>query len=90
MALKNKEINPLDVLDSRQLKFIPDHFETVSVSKKTDIKILNLWILFNLNSRYAITQTWTLDNERKIVNSLMIGFEDPKEATIFILSCPYL
>lgn len=90
MALKNREINPLEVLNSRQLEFIPHHFEQVPLTKNIDIKILDHWILFNLNSRYAIKKAYVLDNDKKIVNSLIVGFEDPKEATIFILSCPYL
>lgn len=90
MALKNKEINPLEVLDVRQLTFIPHHFKCVSIIKKIDIKMLEHWISFNLNSRYAIKQTYALDNDKKIVNSILVGFEDPKESTVFILSCPYL
>lgn len=91
MSLKNKELNPLDVLNSRFLNFIPEHFEKIVISKKIDIKILEDWIGFNLNSRYGIKQGYILDREnRQIVSSITIGFEDPKELTIFSLSCPYL
>jgi len=90
MALRNKEVNPLSVLNARQLGFIPFHFEKISISKKIDIKLLEEWIEFNLNSRYAIKNIYMLDKDRKIVNSILIGFENPKETTIFSLTCPYL
>jgi hypothetical protein len=90
MALKNKEINPLSVLNARRLGFIPFHFEKISLSKKLDIKLLEDWIEFNLNSRYAIKNIYMLDKDRKIVNGVLIGFENPKETTIFSLTCPYL
>lgn len=89
MSLKSKELNPLEVLNSRKLLFIPHHFQCISIFKKVDIKMLEQWILYNLNSRYAIKQTYLLDSTKKVVNSILLGLEDPKEATIFILSCPY-
>lgn len=90
MSLRTQKINALSVLNLRKLNFIPEHFETISTFKKIDIKFLEHWIEFNLNSRYAIKYAYLLDNEKKIIYSTIIGFEDPKELTMFSLSCPYL
>lgn len=88
VALKNKEVNPLEVLNSRKLLFIPHHFHKVILLKNYDTKIIDQWISFNLNNRYAIDYiTYLHDN--KIIGSFCVGFEDPKEATMFILSCPH-
>lgn len=91
MSLKNKEINPLNVLSARQLDWIPNHFEKIYINQKLDIKLLEQWISFNLNSRYAIKHCYRLsDIDKKIDISTVIGLEDPKEITILSLSCPYL
>ena len=88
VALKNKEVNPLEVLNSRKLLFIPHHFHKVNLPKVCDIKIIDQWISFNLNNRYSIDFIIQL-HDTKIVSNMCVGFEDPKEATIFILSCPH-
>jgi hypothetical protein len=88
VALKNKEVNPLEVLNSRKLLFIPHHFHKVNLPRGCDIKIIDQWISFNLNNRYSIDFITQL-HDNKIVINICAGFEDPKEATIFILSCPH-
>lgn len=90
MSLRTQEINALSVLNSRKLNFLPAHFNTILIHKNIDIKNLDRWINFNLNSRYAIKFAYLLNNEKKISYSIIIGFEDSKELTMFSLSCPYL
>ena len=91
MALSRGEINPLSVLKLRKLSFIPNHFARITIkTPETDIKILDQWINYNLNSRYAIKKTFTLDNSNKMIEVLEIGMEDPKEITMFSLGCPYI
>jgi hypothetical protein len=91
MSLNRGELNPLSVLKMRKLSFIPEHFTKVIVdSPKTDIKLLDQWINYNLNSRYSIKKSFVLDQNKKMVEAIEIGIEDPKESMILSLGCPYL
>lgn len=90
MSLSRGQVNPLNVLDHRELKFIPEHFTKISVSRGTDIKLLGQWINYNLNSRYAIKKTYTVDQNNKLIEIYEIGIEDPKELTMLTLGCPYI
>lgn len=90
MSLNRDEINPLNVLGLRKLSFIPEHFKTVNVSMLIDVNFLDHWISTNLNSRYAISRKFVLDQNKKMNEVLVIGIEDPKEITLLILGCPYL
>lgn len=89
MALSRGEVNPLGVLKLRKLGFIPEHFTKIAVDV-TDIKLLDHWINYNLNSRYAIKRTYALDTNKKLVEVLEIGLEDPREITMLTLGCPYV
>ena len=89
MPLSRNEVNPLSVLGLRKLSFIPEHFSKITVDL-SDIKILDHWINYNLNSRYAIKKTFSIDSNKKMVEVLEIGLEDPREITMLSLGCPYL
>lgn len=89
MSLNRNEVNPLSVLGVRRLSFIPKHFTKILIPM-VDIKNLDHWINYHLNSRYAIRRTLTLDTNNKLVEMFEVGVEDPKEATILTLGCPYL
>jgi hypothetical protein len=91
MTLARGELNPLSVLGLRKLSFIPNHFAQITVKiPEFNIKNLDQWINYHLNSRYAIKKTFILDNTNKMVEAITIGMEDPKEITMFSLSCPYI
>lgn len=90
MALNRGTVNALNVLGFRKLSFIPEHFSKISVDQKIEIKSIEQWIEFNLNSRYAIQNTYTLDSNRKITTVTEIGLEDPKELTMLSLGCQHL
>jgi hypothetical protein len=90
MSLNRGEVNPLSVLGLRKLNFIPEHFAKVTVNKTIDIKLIDNWINYNLNSRYAISKNLSLDQNKKMIEVLEIGIEDPKEITMLTLGCPYL
>lgn len=90
MSLKRNEINPLSVLGLRKLTFIPEHFSVLEISYKIDTKLLDQWIQFNLNSRYALQNGYSLDENKKITNVIKIGIEDPKELTMLSLGCNLL
>jgi hypothetical protein len=90
MALNRGKVNALNVLGLRKLSFIPGHFSKVSIDHKFDIKTVEQWIEFNLNSRYAIQVKYSLDNNRKMISVTDIGMEDPKELTMLSLGCQHL
>ena len=90
MSLNRGEINPLSLLKLRRLNFIPQHFKKIQVVNGIDIKLIDQWINYNLNSRYALKKTLTLDINNKIVEVLEIGIEDSREITMLSLGCPYL
>jgi len=84
------KINPLNVLDIRELDFPPTLFEYLVLDtnlKKIDV--LRDWIYENLKYRFYIGTTLCIENNQ-IVTKIRLGFEDPKESSFFILSCPFL
>jgi len=90
MSLSRQEVNPLGILGLRKLNFIPAHFTKISVDVSVDIKLLDRWIGYNLNSRYAIRQGYSLDSDNKLIDVIEIGIEDPKEILMLSLGCPYI
>jgi hypothetical protein len=90
MALSRGELNPLSALGARKLNFIPEHFARIQISTTVDIKLLDHWINYNLNSRYAIKRTLSIDQTNKMVSVTEIGIEDSREITMLSLACPYL
>ena len=90
MALNKGEINPLNVLKFRKLNFIPRHFKKISVNSKINVKEIEYWIEYNLNSRYAIISSHILDENKKVIPIIEIGLEDPKELTLLSLGCNIL
>ena len=89
MALSRGEVNPLGILKLRKLSFIPEHFTKMQVDL-VDIKLLDHWINYHLNSRYAIKKTLTLDQNKKMIEVIEIGIEDSREITMLTLGCPYI
>ena len=89
MALSRSEVNPLGILKLRKLSFIPEHFTKMQVDL-VDIKLLDHWINYHLNSRYAIKKTITLDHNKKMVEVIEIGIEDCRGITMLNLGCPYI
>ncbi len=90
MSLNRRKVNPLNVLKLRKLSFIPEHFSKISIDYKIDTKLLEHWIEYNLNSRYGFQHRYSLDDNRKMINVIDIGLEDPKELTMLSLGCQHL
>ena len=91
MALNRGTVVPLSVLKMRRLSFIPEHFARIKINGiDIDTKILDQWINYNLNSRYAIKKTIAIDEANCIVEAIEIGLEDPMELTMLTLGCTYL
>lgn len=92
MAIKNGKPNPLNYFEMRRVLFAPPHFTyiTLPIYNPRKIKIINEWIIENLNSRYYIGQGIILDNDNTIVYNTRIGFESEKEITFLAIACPYI
>jgi hypothetical protein len=90
MSLNRGTVNALGVLGFRKVPFIPAHFSKLSIDHRIDIKAIEHWIEYNLNSRYSIKMNYKLDYARKVIEVTEIGLEDPKELTMLSLGCQYL
>lgn len=90
MSLNRGEVNALNVLGLRKLSFIPEHFSKIKIEEKVDIKSLERWINYNLNSRFSVVVSNVLDSNKKIIQVTEIGLEDPKELTLLTLGCTIL
>jgi hypothetical protein len=85
------DINPLDVLKKRKLSYMPSHFSKLKVSE-TDYHDSHLenWIFNKLKGRFTISRIPTIGNDNKLKVSIVVGFENQKELTFFMLACPHL
>ena len=92
MALKNGIPNPLNFFNLRRVYVCAPHFEYTIVQKTQYhlVKKINKWIETNLNKRYYIDQNISVDHNNSFVYNIKIGFEDKKELSFFLLTCPFI
>lgn len=90
MALNRDEVNALSVLKLRKLTFIPTHFARIAVSVTVDSRLIEQWIAYNLNSRYAIKKNFVVDQNKKMIEVLEIGMENSGELAMLSMGCPHL
>lgn len=84
------KINPLNVLRCREVSDPPPYFKYLTLDIKYNIvDSVKLWIYDNLKHRFYIGETLTIDNNQFVVK-IKIGFEEPKDASFFLLACPLL
>lgn len=85
------DINPLDVLGQRRVKVACVHFNkaTLNESDYYNEKMIN-WIQSKLKGRFYILKNPCVDSQGKFKSSTIVGFEDQKELTYFMLACPHL
>ena len=84
------DLNPIDVLKQRKLKTFPPHFSKVKISEFELFEGVEDWIQTKLKGRYCIVKHPNIDNNEHLKSSLVIGFEEQKELTYFMLACPIL
>lgn len=79
------DINPLSLLNQREMKFLPDHFSKIKLAEVDFYKdeIIN-WVRSNLNGRFFIGKTPTVENNN-LKSIVIIAFEN-KRADIFHVS----
>ena len=84
------KINPLNVLDCREVRDPPPHFHYMQIDLKYNLqKSIHDWITINLKHRFYMGESLVLDDNQFNVK-LKIGFEEPKEASFFLIACPHL
>jgi hypothetical protein len=85
------DLNPLNILNQRQVDTLPPHFSKVKVSDDSalfDSKLVD-WINTKLKSRFCIVKYPSINNNGQLKLSTFVGFEDQKELTYFMLACPH-
>ena len=90
MSLNKGTLDPLGVLKLKKLNFIPEHFTKITVSTTVDAELLNQWIEYHLDSRYAIRKSIVVDSQNKMKEIIEVGLENPKEMLLLTLGCPHL
>lgn len=78
-------ISFLDILRERRLDICPPHFSKIKIKDFFNERHVLDWIERKLKGRFSIANELTIE-ENKISPCKVIGFEDPKEMTFFILS----
>lgn len=83
-------LNNLDILKKRKLSYVPPHFSKFKIDNHIlTTHSLENWISSKLSGRYAISKIPVMENNSLKFNTV-VGFEDSKELTYFILGCPHL
>jgi hypothetical protein len=92
MALVRGKVNALALLEMRKLKRMPPNFVKITLRDldRLDFRLIELWILQNLDSRFCIRKNTGLVDDNKMTTVYEVGFEDPKELTMFSLGCQIL
>lgn len=84
------DLNPLDVLKKRKMNFLPAHFVTAKVPESSVWdRSLETWVQGKLKGRYCILKSPAIDETGKLKSVSILGLEDQKEMTFFMLACPY-
>jgi hypothetical protein len=85
------DLNPLSVLKKRKMAFLPVHFVTTKINESALWDgSLDLWIESKLKGRYCITKIPAIDSQGKLKSVSVLGLEDQKEMTYFMLACPHV
>ena len=92
MALKNGKPNPLNYFNMRRVEYPSPHLKYTVLEKYSPILVKNIdaWIYQNLNHRYYIGQSISLDSSNNFIHVTKIGFESEKELSFFTIACPHL
>lgn len=92
MFSKTKEPNPLNFFECRKITKKPDGLQMLKINfdHTETSEHMEKWILENLKGRFYIGKHLDVDVNGKIQNMILVGFENPKELSLFNLSCPFI
>jgi hypothetical protein len=85
------DLNPLNILNQRQLTTLPPHFSKVKIADEVmlfDSKLVD-WINTKLKNRFCIVKHPSVNSNGQLKLATFVGFEDQKELTYFMLACPH-
>ena len=87
---KIRKPNALNLFGVRMPSSPPHHFEYIQIAQRYNLeKTITKWIDDNLRGRFYIGRSLCIKGDQ-MIESLQIGFEQPKELSYFTLACPYL
>lgn len=82
------DINPLDILKSRKLDYIPPHFAKMSMTNFWfDDGEIEEWVKNHSEGRYAI-ENYPAVTDSGVRHVTFVAFEEEKELTYFMLAFP--
>lgn len=84
------DLNPLDVLHLRRLQTVAPHFSYTTINDSEIFDGVENWVENRLKGRYYICKKPALDRDGNLKSIFVLGFEDQKELTYFMLACPHL
>lgn len=84
------DLNPIDVLKQRKISYIPPHFSKMKISEYEIFEGLEEWVKLKLKGRYYLTKEPGIEKTGSLRSTFVIGFENQKELTYFMLACPHL
>lgn len=87
---QTKDLNPLDVLETRQVGFLPEHFVYSNHQITHKENLVKTWIYENTKGRFYMNQNVALDGDNRFVYTVCVGFENSLEQTLFIMACPHI
>lgn len=91
MTIQEKQPNPLNLFELRQLKVPPRHFEYITIPMRYNLQSsIEKWIVDHLKGRFYIGKCIDLNSDNSLDTMLKIGFEEAKELSYFTLACPLL
>ena len=80
------DISPLSILKKRRVNWAPPSFHMFQLNSNEFLwdNTIADWIEYKLKGRYCL-----MNQETNTGTKSMVGFEDEKELTYFMLACPY-
>jgi hypothetical protein len=81
--------NPLNYFNMRRVKYAVPTFSSMIIYETSIVTELINWIHNNLTGRYYCLPIVQVENS-SIVYYNKLGFEDRKELSMLVLSCPHL
>jgi hypothetical protein len=85
-------LNYLDLLNARQLDWHPVSFYKTKVSATEFLNVDDIigWIKEKLIGRFYVNRAPMITSDNCLKSLLVLGFEEEKELTYFLLACPFL
>jgi hypothetical protein len=84
------KVDPIAAAGGRELKFVPRHFHTISLSDVYfDTNSIRAWVWKNQSGRFALGYK-TKVKDKRVVSEQIVAFEDSSEAIMFSFILPTL